>query len=286
MKSFPTIGNDTRLRATIRLGWQAVPAGWLIGLGVPALAALGALLGASVGAVMGAAWAGAAAGALAALVATPLALWALAAIEPAAPVAAVPVAAPLTADDAGSIRDALTGAFTQRHFIAAADREWARIRRHGEDAALLMIDADHLRSINDKHGNDCGDVVLVQITRLANSTLRQYDLLARFNAGVLVVFLPHTDPIGAIDVAERIRDRIANYRINWPTGPVNVTVSIGVASIGAEHSALDSVITDAGAALREAKASGRNCVRAAPVPPRVPPAPGASRGDRRTTGPR
>lgn len=283
MKSLPA-DEDTPVSAALRLGWHAWSTPWLIGLGVPVIALIGALLGSVFGGVLGQAWAGAAAGAGTALLLVPVALWLATQREPRARPAAASL--PITADDPAYIRDALTGAFTQRHFIAAADREWARIRRHGEDAAMLMIDADHLCAINDKHGRECGDVVLVQLTRLANSTLRQYDLLARFNAGVLVVFLPQTDPIGAIDVAERIRDRIAAYRINWPTGPVCATVSIGVASVGPEHAALDSVIADAGAALREAKAAGRNCVRAAPVQPRVPPTPGTSRGDRRTTGPR
>ena len=196
----------------------------------------------------------------------------------------LPTSAPTSFDAPADIRDSLTGAFTQRYFIAAADREWSRIRRHGEDAALLMIDADQLRVINETHGQACGDAVLVHLTRLVNATLRQYDLMARFNAGVLVVYLPHTDPIGAIDVAERIRERIANFRMAWPTGAVAVTVSVGVASIGADHSALDTVISDAGAALREAKAAGRNCVRAAPVPPKRNPANGVSQGDRRIRG--
>jgi len=183
--------------------------------------------------------------------------------------------------DPTAIRDTLTGAFTQRYFITAADREWSRVRRHGEDAALLMIDADHLKAINEAHGSICGDAVLVQLTRLVLSTLRQYDLMARFNAGVMVVYLPQTDPIGAIDVAERIRDRIANYRMSWPTGAVSVTVSVGVAAVGADHGGLDAVIGDAGAALREAKAAGRNCVRAAPVPPKRLPEKGALASDRR-----
>lgn len=194
----------------------------------------------------------------------------------------LPAAVPSSFDTPSDIRDALTGAYTQRYFIAAADREWSRIRRHGEDAALLMIDADHLRRINELHGQACGDAVLVQLTRLVIATLRQYDLMARFNAGVLVVYLPQTDPIGAIDVAERIRERIHNFRMSWPTGSVAVTVSVGVASIGANHAELDQVIGDAGAALRAAKQAGRNCVRAAPVPPKRSPA--TMGGDRRVPG--
>jgi diguanylate cyclase len=194
---------------------------------------------------------------------------------------AVPLSAvaPLPAEPAGlaaggsqdaqrPVRDALTGAYTQQHFVAAADREWSRIRRHGEDAALLMIDIDRMKGINDRYGAECGDALLVEITRQVSTTLRQYDLLARFGGGVLVIYLPHTDPIGALDVAERIRERVAALRVTWQSHTVRSTVSVGVAGIGASHGALDEVIADAGGALREAKAAGRNCVRAAPIPPR------------------
>jgi len=243
------------------------------------------------------------------LVAVPLALWArtpqmrlklvaptpqpLAAAQP-VPLAVVPqVAAGPLAMPAGQVasteaqrpvRDALTGAYTQQHFVAAADREWSRIRRHGEDAALLMIDIDRMKGINERYGSDCGDALLVEITRQVSTTLRQYDLLARFGGGVLVVYLPHTDPIGALDVAERVRERVAALRVSWDGHTLRSTVSVGVAAIGASHGALDEVIADAGAALREAKAAGRNCVRAAPIPPRRSVHPFAT-GAKRPAGP-
>ncbi len=262
-------------------GGRASP-GWL----AAGLLPLSALVGAALG--EGVAWAagvpqrgaGALAGACAAAVVAPLAAalaWRLLPRQT--------VVAPAPAVDVGATRDQLTGAFTQRHFVAAADREWARIRRHGEDAALLMVDADQFRELNDKHGQACGDAVLVEITRQVSATLRQYDLMARFGGGVLVVYLPHTDPIGALDVAERVRERVAAFRLNWEGQNVGCTVSIGVASIGADHATLDAVIGDAGAALREAKAAGRNCVRAAPVQPkRAPAAGGPSVGGHRAAG--
>lgn len=254
-------------------------------------------------------------GALAAIVVTlvalPLALWArtpqpplklvsasakpepaaqpvpLGAVPPTAPASgplAVAAASAITSEAQRPVRDGLTGAYTQQHFVAAADREWSRIRRHGEDAALLMIDIDRLKGINERYGSDCGDALLVEITRQVSTTLRQYDLLARFGGGVLVVYLPHTDPMGALDVAERIRERVAALRVSWDAHTLRSTVSVGVAAIGASHGALDEVIADAGAALRDAKAAGRNCVRAAPIPPRRSANPFAS-GTKRPAGP-
>ncbi len=211
----------------------------------------------------------------------------LRAVAPAAaPAAAVVPATPAAAgvvpgganDPQAPARDALTGAYTQQHFVAATDREWSRIRRHGEDAALLMVDIDHFRRLNDEHGTAAGDAMLVEITRLASSTLRPYDLLSRFGGGVLVIYLPHTDPLGALDVAERIRERVASLRLAWQGKTVKATVSVGVAGIGSGHAGLDAVIGDAGAALREAKGAGRNCVRAAPIPPRQSHTPARSAG--------
>jgi len=272
---------------------------------------LGALLGhglmQSIGGALPAAWqpaAGALVGAAVSALLVPAAAWAaIRLIAPALPrrpvlvppVAApakvsplraaaraqAPAAAPVAAAPGGAqapARDALTGAYTQQHFVAAADREWSRIRRHGEDAALLMVDIDHFKRLNDEFGSACGDAMLVEITRLVSSTLRPYDLLARFGGGVLVIYLPHTDPLGALDVAERIRERVAGLALNWSGRAVRATVSVGAAGIGDVHAGLDAVIADAGNALREAKAAGRNCVRAAPIPPRINPTPARSAG--------
>ena len=182
------------------------------------------------------------------------------------------------ADAQAPARDALTGAYTQLHFVAAADREWSRIRRHGEDAALLMVDVDNFKRFNAEHSTACGDAMLVECTRLASATLRPYDLLARFSGGVLVIYLPHTDLLGALDVAERIRERVAGLGLAWQGKRVKATVSVGVAGIGMVHAGLDAVIADAGGALREAKAAGRNCVRAAPMPPKRNPEAARSAG--------
>jgi len=165
-------------------------------------------------------------------------------------------------------QDDLTGAYNRRHFLDVAEREWARSRRYDDDVALLLIDIDHLKSINDAHGRPAGDAALVEIAHAAAQTLRQVDLLARFGGEELVVLLPRTDPLGALDVAERIRERVAAKRVPWQDVDLSSTVSIGVASIGPDHSSLELVLRDADEALFAAKQAGRNCVRAAPIQPR------------------
>jgi diguanylate cyclase len=118
-------------------------------------------------------------------------------------------------------------------------------------------------------------------------SLRQPDLLARYGAEALIVYLPNTDPMGALDVAERIRERVAGHTLRWQSGGVSSTVSIGVASVGATHVTLDSLVQDGLSALQVAKDAGRNCVRAAPIQPRATPArpPSAASGGPRARRP-
>lgn len=164
--------------------------------------------------------------------------------------------------------DELTGLAHRRHFLEIAEREWERARRYGNDAALLLIDADHFRRINDDHGHLCGDELLRRIATAAAAALRQPDLVARSGGEELIVFLPQTDPLGALDVAERIRARVQDLRLPWQGFEVGTTVSVGVAPLRSEMPSLDCMIQEADAALRAAKADGRNCVRTLPFQPK------------------
>lgn len=166
------------------------------------------------------------------------------------------------------VDDELTGVSNRRQFLRLSEREWARCRRYGDDGALLLIDADHLRRINDSMGQRCGDAILLEVTRRVNATLRQSDLLARFGGAELAVFLPHTDPLGALDAAERIRQQVASAPFRWEQAHVVATVSVGVAHVHMGQASLDGLIQDAESALQAAKEAGRNCVRAAPIQPR------------------
>jgi diguanylate cyclase (GGDEF)-like protein len=166
--------------------------------------------------------------------------------------------------DVLATRDELTGVHNRRHFMVLADREWSRCRRYDTAAALLMIDVDLFKRVNDVHGHLAGDLMLREIAHAAGETLRQPDLLGRFGGEEFVVFLPHADLLGALDAAERIRDRVARLSLEWKNRAVRATVSVGVATLDASHDSLGALIQEADQALYAAKDAGRNCVRTVP----------------------
>jgi len=170
-----------------------------------------------------------------------------------------------------STQDELTGAHNRRHFMQVVEREWARCRRYSEDGALLLVVADHFKTLKESQGRACCDAMLRDITRVVTHALRQPDLLARYGGEALIVYLPNTDPLGALDVAERIRERVAAHTLRWQDHDISTTVSIGAASVGAAHLTLDALVHDATGALQAARAAGHNCVRAAPIQPRAVP---------------
>jgi len=167
-----------------------------------------------------------------------------------------------------AVDDDLTGLSNRRHFLELVEREFARCRRYGDDGALLLIDADHLRRINEHLGQLCGDALLLEVTKRVGTTLRQPDLLARFGGAELAVFLPNTDPLGALDAAERIRQQVASAPYTWQQTHVVATVSIGVATVHQGQLSVDTLVHEAEQALEAAKEAGRNCVRTGPIQPR------------------
>jgi len=166
--------------------------------------------------------------------------------------------------DVLATHDDLTGVHNRRHFMAVVQREWDRARRYNAAGAILLIDADHFKRVNDVHGHLCGDELLRCIAKAVSGLLRQADVLARFGGEELIVFLPHTDPLGALDVAERIREHVQALSVQWNGVPVSTTVSVGVAPLRKELPTLDWMIHEADTALYAAKADGRNCVRTLP----------------------
>ncbi|WKB55348.1 GGDEF domain-containing protein [Eleftheria terrae] len=164
-----------------------------------------------------------------------------------------------------AITDELTDSFNRRHFVELGEAELLRARRYGTPLALILLDADHFKQVNDTHGHQCGDVLLREISLACRATLRSTDLLARFGGEELVVLLPQTDLAGALAMAERMRDQVAGLSLAWRGRTVEVTVSLGVAALRPETPTLDALVHEADVALYEAKRGGRNrvCVASA-----------------------
>lgn len=160
-----------------------------------------------------------------------------------------------------STLDELTALPHRRHFLRVAEREWALAERHNHALALALIDVDDFKRVNETHGQYCGDALLQQIAAAIEAGLRQGDVLARFGGEEFALLLPLTDPLGALDVAERVRERVANLAWNWQGRPVALSVTIGVGARRDEGGSIDLLIADAEVAQRRAKHSGGNCVR-------------------------
>ncbi|MDO9074298.1 MAG: diguanylate cyclase [Rubrivivax sp.] len=174
-------------------------------------------------------------------------------------------------------------------FMTLAEREFARARRYGTGAALVLVDIDRVMRLCQARGAAAGEAVLAEMLRRTAPTLRTADVLTYLGASQMAVFLVHADATGALDVAERIRERSEQMEVLFPETAnglrLRVTVSAGVAHLRPAHLSLQAMIDDALDAVAAARAAGGNCVRAAPVDPGAPGAPGVWRDRRAKTPP-
>jgi diguanylate cyclase (GGDEF)-like protein len=156
--------------------------------------------------------------------------------------------------------DPLTGASNRRHFHARAALEIERSARFGQPLSALIVDIDHFKSINDLYGHTSGDAALRRLVDAAREELRSNDILARMGGDEFLALLPNTDVVGALSVAERLRNRIANLAIECEGRRFGITISIGIAAFGPGEETIDSTLTRADQALYRAKTEGRNRV--------------------------
>jgi diguanylate cyclase (GGDEF)-like protein len=165
-----------------------------------------------------------------------------------------------------SLVDPLTGIANRRQFTEAFEAEWKRSARRQENIAILMIDVDYFKSVNDLHGHAYGDECLVRIAQCLRGALKRgADLAARYGGEEFVIVLPETGLTGAIEVAERVQDRVGAQRMENEASPFGgeVTISIGIAAVLAEPEfagahARAALIDQADRALYLAKREGRN----------------------------
>lgn len=159
-----------------------------------------------------------------------------------------------------SITDPLTGAYNRRFFMETAVKMVSAANRHKRPLAVIVVDVDHFKQINDKHGHPFGDTVLRTLAEIYMNELREDDIFARFGGEEFVVVLPNVDERGAHQVAERLREKVMNHPIPTEGGSVTITVSSGVSRHRLNEKTIDDTIKRADEALYKAKHMGRNCV--------------------------
>jgi diguanylate cyclase (GGDEF)-like protein len=161
-----------------------------------------------------------------------------------------------------SRRESLTGCFNRRAFYELFPREVERARRLGHGVAIVFLDIDHFKAINDRHGHESGDRVLQQLSARLRGIIRETDLLFRWGGEEFVVLLPHAGPSEAPQLGERIRQAVAErpFAASEARPSVAVTISVGVAWSASWPVDADVLLAAADAACYQAKARGRNQV--------------------------
>ncbi len=163
------------------------------------------------------------------------------------------------------VTDPLTGVYNRRFLDKMLLRELSRSQRLGAPVALLMVDIDHFKRFNDRHGHQAGDQALHRVARTLARHLRTMDFVARYGGEEFAVVLPGADRRSALQTAERLRSAMESVAIGADGESERLTVSIGSAACPSDANDAVSLVTAADAALYAAKEAGRNTVRAAPA---------------------
>jgi diguanylate cyclase (GGDEF)-like protein len=154
--------------------------------------------------------------------------------------------------------DGLTGIFNRRYFEMRITEEIERVRRYENALALVMVDIDHFKRLNDEFGHLLGDEVLRQVSKLFEQNLRKADIVCRYGGEEFVLLMPQTTLEHALTAAEKIRKTVASWTFPGVARPV--TISLGVASFPADGDSRDALVSAADRALYAAKQGGRNRV--------------------------
>lgn len=159
-----------------------------------------------------------------------------------------------------SLTDPLTNISNRRAFYQAIEETWDRTLNAQKPVSLLLIDIDHFKQINDRHGHTDGDRVLVRISQTLGMNLRREDIFVRWGGEEFLLFLPDMPIHEAVAIAERMRRNVQETPINLGESSIQCSVSIGVAGCALTCTTIDDLISEADKRLYQAKNNGRNRV--------------------------
>jgi two-component system, cell cycle response regulator len=160
-----------------------------------------------------------------------------------------------------AVTDGLTQAANKRALDEFLDREMSRARRYQRPLAVLMLDLDHFKNVNDTYGHLTGDLVLREMAAVVKPRIRREELFARYGGEEFVVALPEGDASVARELAETLRAMIAEHPVVFEGRTIRITVSIGIGEFERDlHRSPSDLLKTADRNLYAAKAAGRNCV--------------------------
>jgi diguanylate cyclase (GGDEF)-like protein len=164
-----------------------------------------------------------------------------------------------------SLTDGMTGLWNRRNFDLRLESELSRAVRFSEPFAVVFVELDQMKSVNDRHGHQAGDTVLIELARRLTEAVREVDVVARWGGDEFTLLLPKTALPGALLLAEKIRAAVDNNPFVIDSGTLHITISVGVAAYPEHGDAGKALVAAADAAMYRAKARGRNCVEHALV---------------------
>jgi hemerythrin len=163
--------------------------------------------------------------------------------------------------EAISLTDALTQLPNRRYAMKGLQALWEESQLEGIPLACMMIDADHFKQVNDTYGHDCGDKVLIELAHTLSDSLRTDDMVCRLGGDEFVVICPNTDLDDAVKVAETMRVKISELKVEFDGGDWHGSVSIGVAARRHDMEGFEALIKVADQGVYQAKRAGKNCCR-------------------------
>ena len=156
--------------------------------------------------------------------------------------------------------DGMTGLNNRRHFLALARAEWDRYQRYKRPLALIMLDIDLFKSVNDRYGHDVGDRVLKEVADVFRTSKRASDIVGRVGGEEFALLLPETTLDNARAAGERMRKAVANRVVAVDGTIIPITISVGASAAQEGTSGIVKLMKQADVALYEAKRAGRNRV--------------------------
>jgi two-component system cell cycle response regulator len=157
--------------------------------------------------------------------------------------------------------DALTGVRNRGSLLEILGREMRRTRRTKSPTGVALFDVDHFKGVNDTHGHQVGDEVLIEVARRCSGAVRDYDVFGRYGGEEFLVVLPGATTANAAAVGERLLKAIARGPIKTSVGELSITASAGAASTDLGYLDQETLLAAADGALYQAKRDGRACVR-------------------------